>query len=362
MTGVAAVTVVAAYGLPTRHSVAGLELSDREVEALVAESERHRVLGLLGAAVHDGVLPLAAEHRAVVEHELQAWLAHDLRIERLLLDALRHLADAGIPSRVLKGVALAHTAYPDPARRVFGDVDLLVPSPQFSRAVSTLERAFATTRAQPELRPGFDNRFGKEAMLKVRGTLELDVHRVFVEGAFGLTIRTDDLFAPPYRFPLGGFELEALPMPARLLHACYAAAFGDWPPRLGSLRDVAQVLITERPNLVDVLLMAREWRCEIVVARAVKSAWQELAVLDRPPIVEWAERYEPSRTERMLFASHQGRARAFTRHAAALVVLPGMADRASYLRAIAWPQRSYLQARNLSRFRHARRAVRSVTG
>ena len=46
----------------------------------------------------------------------------------MLLRALEVLAAAGIPSRVLKGVALAHTAYPQPELRVFGDVDLLVPS------------------------------------------------------------------------------------------------------------------------------------------------------------------------------------------------------------------------------------------
>ncbi len=193
------------------------------------------------------------------------WLGHALRVERLLLEATAALDRAGIESRVLKGVALAHTAYDDPADRVFGDADLLVPGREFTRAVHALEAAFGVERAQPEIRPGFDDRFGKEATLTVGG-VELDLHRTFVEGALGLTIQLDDLFAPPYRFPLGITELEALPMPPRLLHACYAAALGDWPPRLISLRDVAQILLRERPHPADVLLMARSWRCEVVVA------------------------------------------------------------------------------------------------
>ncbi len=107
-------------------------------------------------------------------------------------------------------------------------------------------------------------------------------------------------------------------MPQRLLHACYAAVLGDWPPRLMSLRDVAELVLVERPNLVDVLLMARAWQCEAVVARARDDRLGRLALVDRPPIVEWADRYVPSRRDRVLLAAHEGPARAFTRHLAAL--------------------------------------------
>jgi hypothetical protein len=358
---------VAAHGLrssltfPT--AAAGQPTLDRETfDALLAECTQHRVLGFLGDAVRDGALVVDDEQREKVEEELRSWLAHDVRIEQLLLRALSALEAEGIPSRVLKGVALAHTAYPRPESRVFGDVDLLVPSGEVGRAVTTLERTFGVTREQPELRPGFDERFGKEVLLRCDEDLELDLHRVFVEGALGLTIRTADLFAPPYRFPLAGYELAALPMPQRLLHACYAAALGDWPPRLGSLRDVAQIVLRESPHLVDVLLMAQAWQCQLVVARAIRLASEELGLLDRPAIVEWAYRYRPGRKEEVVLAAHEGPARAFTRHLAALLVLPGVAARAAYLRAIAFPQRSYLEARAMTAGGHVGRAWRRLKG
>jgi hypothetical protein len=256
---------------------------------------------------------------------------------------------------VLKGVALSHTAYPDPADRVFGDVDLLVPGDQLRRAATVLTAAFDARPPPPELRPGFDDRFGKEAMIKV-GAVEVDVHRTFVEGAYGLTVQLDDLFAPPYRFPLGGHELDALPQPQRLLHACYAAAFGDWPPRLMSLRDVAQLILKEQPHIIDVLMMARRWRAEAVVARAIVPTWNELALTVRPPLVEWAFGYAPNRTEQLLLAAHEGPARAFTRHVAAVVVLRGGADRLAYVRAITLPQPEYLAARGMTLRSHAARA------
>jgi hypothetical protein len=295
---------VAAHGLRTHQPIDGETVDVPAFRELLNECERHRLLGLLARAVRDGALVIERESHDALEDLLRGWLGHALRVERLLLDARTILRRAAIPNRVLKGVALAHTAYVDPELRVFGDVDLLVPTGRFLEAVAALERGFDTTRAVPELRPGFDERFGKEVMLRCNG-LELDLHRIFVEGALGLTIDTADLFAPPYRFAFGGTDLEALPMPPRLLHACYAAALGDWPPRLMSLRDVAQLVRYEQPNLVDVLLMARRWQCEVVVARAVTTAWEELGLTDRPPIVEWAQRYRPNRRERLLLSAHE---------------------------------------------------------
>jgi hypothetical protein len=311
--------------------------------------------------VRDGAFPVTDGQHEALEHQWRGWLTHALRVERLLLEAVAALDRAGIPSRVLKGVALAHTAYDDPSQRVFGDVDVLVPGRDLTRAAAILVDALGGERLQPELRPSFDDRFGKEAMLRV-GPLELDMHRTFVEGALGLTIALDDLFGPPYRFPLGVTELEALPSPPRVLHACYAAALGDWPPRLVSLRDLAQIVVRERPPLADVLLTARAWRCEIVVAEAVTTAWRTLALTDRPPLVEWAERYRPTRAQRRLFAAHQGPGRAFTRHAAALAVLPTLRDRAAYLHAIVIPQRAWREARGLTLAGNVRRGWRKVFG
>jgi hypothetical protein len=340
--------------LPTRHLLLQrLELD--EFGALLAACERHRTLGQLAAVVRDGVLSLEPEQHAALEETYRAWLTHALRVERVVIEATRVLDRARIPSRVLKGVALAHTTYDDPDDRVFGDVDLLVPAAQFSRAASALADALGGERAQPELRAGFDDRFGKEIMLRVRD-LELDLHRTFVEGAYGMTVDLDDLFAPPYRFRLGVCELEALPMPQRLLHACYAAALGDWPPRLGSLRDVAQIVHRERPHLADVLLMARKWKCEPVVARAVTLTWDELALTTQPPIVAWAQHFQPSATQQRLLRWHEGPARAFTRHLAAVLVLPTHRDQVAYLQAIMFPQRSYLQARGFTALGNAKRA------
>ena len=95
--------------------------------------------------------------------------------------------------RVLKGSAVAHIDFPDPGLRSFGDVDMLVRAGDFGRAVGVLE-TMGGRRRVPELRPGFDRRFGKGAVIKLPSDLEIDLHRTFVAGALGMTIDLDSLF------------------------------------------------------------------------------------------------------------------------------------------------------------------------
>ena len=109
----------------------------------------------------------------------------------------------GIDFVVLKGPALAHTRYRDPSLRLFADLDLLVRSGQ-------VDRRLAPPSAEPARRPppscpscghGFDDRFGKEVMLRTPATadapdgFEIDLHRTLIAGALGLTIPLDELFA-----------------------------------------------------------------------------------------------------------------------------------------------------------------------
>ena len=76
--------------------------------------------------------------------------------------------------------------------------------------------------------------------------------------------------------------------------AAFGPALGDWPPRLISLRDVAQILAGGDVDLDDTLRTARRWQAQAVVARAVTHAWDALALSGSSPWVEWACAYVPS--------------------------------------------------------------------
>ena len=352
-----ALAACAAYGVPTSNRLPNAPLSGETFTSLVAQAEHHRVLGFLGAAVRDGALVADSDQRAELEEKLERWLAHTLRVEALLLATIEELQRAGIDHRVFKGVALANTVYEEPSLRVFADVDVLVPSSKFSVAASLLAAALGTHRSVPELRPGFDSRFGREAMLRSDTGLELDVHRTFVDGAYGLTVELDDLFVEPRVFALGGRDVATLPPPHQLLSSCYSAALSDWPARLAAQRDVVQLIQMGGPSADDVLDLARRWRAEPVVATAVSQAWAALEPQFTPPLVEWARNYAPGVFDRVLLASYRGAARGLTTQAAGVLVLPGIGDKLAYLRAIAMPQRAYLERRGLSSGDHWRRGL-----
>lgn len=361
--GVAA--AVAAHGLATTLALPAEPLPSQEFAALLARVEHHRLAGFLGTAVRDGAFCVTDDQRAEVEALWSAWCAHALRLERMVLDATAVLERHGIASVTLKGLALAHTRYPDPAVRVFGDADLLIEAPHFTRAANLLIAETGATRPLPELRRGFDDRFGKEIMLTV-GRLELDLHRTFVAGALGQAIPLPDLFAGPQPYPLGGRTLDALAPTPMLLHTAYAALFGDDPPRLASLRDLAQQVVgaagvTPGPpaDAGDVLAAATRWRARAVLAGAITLAARTLGLAADAPLVAWARAYRPTRLEAALVHAHRGAGRGYRREAAALLVVPGVRGRAAYLRAIALPDPAYRRARGFGRLdlaRHARDA------
>jgi hypothetical protein len=347
----------AAYGLPSSHQLPYGPLTSEEFSTLLTHAEHHRLAGFLGAAVRDGALRVDLDQHVALEEVLQGWLAHSLRVEAMLLAVADELEKARVAYRVFKGVALANSVYADPALRVFADLDVLVPSPEFGRAAELLENALGANRALPELRPGFDARFGREAMLRSDNGLELDIHRTFVDGGFGLTVDLDEVFSSPRTFTLGRRDVTILPPAFQLMSSCYAAALGDWPPRLASQRDVVQLLETDAPSIAEVLDVARRWRAEAVLAHALRMAWQALEPRFTPPLVEWARSFRPKPIDRLLLASYRGPARGLTSKAAAVLAVPGISDKLAYLRAMALPQRSYLEQRRLSSGTHLRQAL-----
>ena len=73
-----------------------------------------------------------------VEDMLVRVMSHCLLLERMALEAVAALEAAGIPVRVLKGIAVAHLDYADPALRPFVDVDILLPTGEIDRAAAVL--------------------------------------------------------------------------------------------------------------------------------------------------------------------------------------------------------------------------------
>lgn len=355
---------MAAYGLAgTRTELPTSPLEAQRWRALLKAVDWERLAGLLARAMADGALAATEEQKEeAVQLELD-WAFHALSLERRLVELSGRLEDAGIGHLVLKGPAFAHSVYPDPSLRSFGDLDLLVPGARFDDAIAVVT-AWGGRRRYPEPRPGFVGRFGKGAALVMPDGMEIDLHRTFVAGPLGIRIGLEGLFATAVPMAIGGRRLSRLAPEEAFLHACYHAVLGSKVTRLVPQRDVAQMLLTVELDLDRVHRLAGEWRGRAVVARAVSDAWRSLALPDDAPLAVWAAEYAASRAELRALRVYLGERRSYAAQAAAAVAaVPGWRAKAAYLRALLLPGRDYLASREgtyRGRLRHGVDLVRQL--
>ena len=269
---------IASLGLPGG-DLETISVDDGHLGVLLSELSNNRVLGLFVSGYESGAIESV---QAVVD---EITTAHDvvmsqtMRIEIAAIRVSRLLADAGIDHRLLKGAALAHSVALSPSERSFRDVDLLVPARQMSAAVALLMGAGAH-RLQAELRPGYDERYGKSVTLRL-DDVEVDLHRVLSPGPFGVWMQPNDFFVLKESRSLGGVEIPTLDRTEHLVHACYHVALGQRVPVLSNLRDIALLAGTDDEPSYDVERFAEtvtRWRGRAVVRRAVGLVQDRLDV------------------------------------------------------------------------------------
>jgi hypothetical protein len=343
--------LVLCAGLPSGTVAEPVELTD----AAVTWSSTHKLTGLLAETLRSGagLATDAVETAAAEQHALA--MARDLVLERALLETVATLRAAEIEPCVLKGAAVAHLDYPDPSWRSFSDVDLLVRSSDYDRAVSVLIEA-GHRRMYPEPRPGFDRRFGKGTVLQAPAGHEVDLHRSFAMGPFGVLLDLETLWAGRVSFELGGTDLSALSAPGRTLHAAFQVAIDGQHRRLSTVRDLAGMLSSPDLDGHSLARLAVQCRAEAVLERALDSASKELGRLEFELPV-WRRR---RRDRRWLALYDDPRTNYAALSIAAVSALPRLRDRLAMATALAAPSGPYVHDRHSSRYQRLRRNVRGV--
>ena len=267
---------VAAVGLTKSGGFPPEPLGDEAWARLRDHASQHRLSGLLVASVARGVLPATDEHRAEM-----AGLEVELTLNRMwhegrLVEIVALLADAGVEVRVLKGPALSSLDYPDAQWRPTQDIDLLVRGAEIDRAISALTEVGGThTDFAVDRFPGFAATVGKGATVLMPGGLEIDLHRLLSWGPLGVRVPPEELWRSGRTFERGGARFETLDVEGTLLHACAHLLLGGWRRAL-TLRDVAQVLANPALDPERLLVTARHWGAEAVLATGVLLAHREL--------------------------------------------------------------------------------------
>ncbi len=284
--GRAALIVAARRGLPGVPGASAEDIGDGG-RAVVDAARFDGVAGFLATAVIDGVVVADDETRAAAVDAWRGALVGCVRVEVLLVRVAELLDAAGVRWRVTKGAAIAHLDYAaDVSLRTFGDVDLVIHPADWSRALATLT-ASGFSRPSPELRPGFDVRFGKGATLVDDEEMEVDLHQRFAVGRFGVRAHMEELFGRADHIVLGGRRVPTLAPYDRLLHACHHLALGGFSG-LRVARDVAQLLLVSGVDWERTVATADRWGVTAVVARGMVRAWDRLELEVAHPAVAWA--------------------------------------------------------------------------
>jgi hypothetical protein len=314
-----------------------------------------RLDGLLLQAWRDGAIELTAQQAEMSARTHRQEMERVLRLERTALDVTGSLADHGITSVLLKGVALANTVYDDAAQRSFGDVDVLVEPAQFVAAIGVLLAAGAR-RDLPEVRPGFDARFAKDVPLLLDG-MTVDLHRTLIQGPFGVHIPVADVVTASRPIELGGRTVRVLDPADAYLFAALTAGAADVPARLVTLRDLLQLERAPTFDAAAVRGAAIRWGVEAPLARAVLTLAERLGPDTPPCLLAWAAAYRPDRLDRAFMSCYLSSARSYRSTLATLVAVPHWSDRFRLIRALLLPQAAYRQARGWSRRHHLGLAV-----
>lgn len=340
---------ISAFGLPDGgRGSAPIEVGGSEWQQVLPRLRDHHITGFAVAAAESGGLELSDEQTdSLLGAHREAMLA-PLAVERGLLEVASELDTGEVEFVVLKGPALAHTVYPEPSWRYFGDLDILVRAGDWPKACAVLEN-LGYRRALPEPRGGFDQRFGKAAEFRRPGGIEVDLHRTLVVGPFGLWIEPELLFEGTTELRLWDRTLRRLDDTLLQLHACVHASLGWWPPLRVPVRDVVQVAHRAQVDWEALADRAARWKLRAVLSHALRTATETLEVGIPEDARQAVERTASRREIRALQGYVTDRRRRGGTAISTLRAIRGLRAKAAFVRALIFPNREFLAARSGSR-------------
>ena len=204
--------------------------------------------------------PLAQRLAEEAERNEVAVLLHFFTFREHLAAFLRTAADAGLGVIVLKGAALAETAYPRPGLRPFGDMDVLVRPSQTALARTVFESLGCAMNAA--LWDDFAG--GRERQINFfrateRGQVVFELHTDLINNdllADAIHVAPEGLWERARAVRLAGEDALVLGPEDQLLHLCVHLA-GHYLAAPRSLRDIVQVCDAAPPDWDPFVALAR---------------------------------------------------------------------------------------------------------
>jgi hypothetical protein len=214
---------------------------------IMERARSHQVFTLLYRNLND--LGFNGVPEAVQSGLKSLYLAKPLRNQLLaeeLAQVLSLLGDAGIPVIPLKGVPLAQSLFGDPAARVCGDIDIMVPPADVIRAIDLILPSGYRAEISHPYFSKLALRHGRHFSVVREGrgiSFVLEVHWILVQHSSKTAESVRDLWAGTITQAYFGVSARSLSPEWEFLYLCMHAADHDWQV-LKWLVDIHQVVLS----------------------------------------------------------------------------------------------------------------------
>jgi hypothetical protein len=219
----------------------GRLLRSADATHLIVLAEEHGVIGhltaCLGGLEEDALLPQA---RQLLIDRQRAQNFTTLRLTAELFRLLERFASEGIGTLAVKGPVLAVQAYGDPARRSYGDLDLLVRQRDIRRATELMIAA-GYQAAVPLTAIDAGKIPGQYLFSKPDSKLLVELHNDLTLRYFPRRLPIEEFYARQVRVRLDTHEAPALSVEDELVLICIHGAKHFWE-RLIWIADVAALV------------------------------------------------------------------------------------------------------------------------
>jgi hypothetical protein len=229
-----------------------------------------------------------------------------------LLDALH---GASIPVILLKGLALSETIYPDPALRLSGDMDILVPQAaveQAERILQDLRYVVAEKNPPPDLyRPGYFHHLAP--YYQPEHEVQVDVHWDLAPPKFAFLVDVEGLWRRATTSQIAERTVQMLAPEDLLLHlVLHLSAMEFFQTGMRHLVDLAEVVrhFEAQFDWEEVVARAASWQAGRY-AYLVLRVMQELLDVSLPETA--LQRLRPEGFEEQMVASALARVLAAVR-------------------------------------------------
>jgi hypothetical protein len=188
-----------------------------------------------------------------------------------LVQVLAILAQAGVHTVILKGVALAYTVYEDPLCRQHGDLDLWVRPEQLSEAMGALQSLGYTAQDKAD-RPSELTRLvgGEQQMVShIPGSGMIELQWPVLRGEWvrhTTQIENEAIWQRRIEVSIAGCSAHVMAPEDTLIHLALHQAINHQfsHPWLRGLLDVHLVILHQAPDWDQLVARARAWRVATV--------------------------------------------------------------------------------------------------